>query len=296
MILVKLQGGLGNQMFQYATSRSLIKQPDKVQFDHTFLEQNNADKEHFTARKFELDIFKNIKANKTPKWKVNFFMSQSFSFRLLRLILNRRLLFIRQIENELITLPIHSKNGNLYLDGYFQSEKYFKPIRQQLLNEFEFPEFDPYNEDLKQQIIKSRNSVSIHVRRGDYIKSERILNVHGVLNYSYYQKAIDILNAVFTGLDFFIFSDDMKWAKETFKEYNTQFFDHNKGNESWKDMALMSYCKHHIIANSSFSWWGAWLSKNTGYTFAPSRWFNPLTVNFNIRDFIPDNWTILDVE
>ena len=143
-------------------------------------------------------------------------------------------------------------------------------------------------------MLKAPNAVSIHLRRGDYLKSEKVLSIHGVLSFSYYQKALHLLELTSNDLELFIFSEDIEWAKTKFKGYKAHFFDYNRGVNSWKDMALMTYCKHHIIANSSFSWWGAWLSKNSGIIFAPAAWFNPSNVTFNIQDFIPNNWTILE--
>jgi hypothetical protein len=296
MVLVKLQGGLGNQLFQYAAARSLINESDKVYLDHRFLEQNNTDNEHFTARRYELHIFKNLKAANASKWQINRFTSQSVYFRLLRRLFGYKVKYIQQQENEYVELPAVSANPKIYLDGYFQSEKYFQHLLPGLIREFEFPRLDDYNESLKQEIINTPNSVSIHIRRGDYLKSSKVSAIHGTLPYAYYQKAIDILSAKFSGLKLFIFSEDIEWAKEKFKGGNIHFFDHNRSADSWKDMALMAQCKHHIIANSSFSWWGAWLAKNKGDVFAPANWFNPLKVNFKIEDFIPASWTILDIE
>jgi hypothetical protein len=294
MIISKLQGGLGNQMFQYAVARGLCLTDDKVYLDHQFLEKNNADNEHFTARTFELCIFKNLKVSKANRSEINLLTSQKAYFKGVRFLLNYRSNYIRHHENEYLSLSNLSPNANVYLDGYFQSEKYFKHVRPQLLNEFTFPRFDAFNESLKQTILKAPNAVSIHVRRGDYLKSEEILNIHGVLPFSYYQKALHSLESSCSNLELFVFSEDIEWAKATFEGYNAHFFDHNRGANSWKDMALMTCCKHHIIANSSFSWWAAWLSKNNGDVFAPSAWFNPLNVVFKIQDFIPDNWIVLE--
>lgn len=297
MVIVKLQGGLGNQMFQYAAARNLIKNSEKVYLDYQYLNENNTDTEHFTARPFELGIFKNLKIEKVAGWRKKLLLSRRRPLRLLRALWKKQLQYIRQQENELVTFTPQQKNASLYLDGYFQSEKYFERLRKQLLHEFEFPEFDNFNESIKQEILKAPNAVSIHIRRGDYLKSEKILNVHGVMPYAYYQNALDTLALKFQDLELFIFSEDLEWVKTNFKQYNAHFLDHNRAVDSWKDMALMACCKHHVIANSSFSWWGAWLSQNdNGCVFAPASWFNPKTVNFNIADFIPERWSLLSFE
>ena len=294
MTIVKLQGGLGNQMFQYAAARGISN--EFIYFDHSTLEQNNSDTEHFTARNYELGIFKNIKAHKASSYQVKLFTDSSIFFKIPRFFLKP--LFIKQKENEYILFPERFRFKFRYFDGYFQSEKYFKHIQKQLLSEFEFPPFDIKNESLKTQIINTPNSVSIHIRRGDYLKSPFIFDVHGVLPLSYYYNAWQILQSTYSKLSIFIFSDDINWAKANlkFQKDNIHFISGNDSNNAWKDMALMCSCKHHIIANSSFSWWGAWLSNNSGKVIAPDRWFNPANVNFNIHDFIPNNWTILNVE
>ena len=298
MILVKLQGGLGNQMFQYAAGKSLVKNKKQVDLDHHFLNTNNTDTEHFTSRGYELNIFKNLKARKAKTWQIRFFTSQSVYFKLLHSFLKSSIKYIQQQENEYILFSNLKGKKHLYLDGYFQSENYFKNNREDILKDFQFPLLDPVNEALKKKISATPDAVSVHIRRGDYLKSKAILDIHGVLPLAYYLKAINILQAKYPSITLFIFSDDIEWAKEnlTLDHINISFIDNNHGANHWKDMALMSFCKHHIIANSSFSWWGAWLSETTGEVFAPSNWFNPVTVNFDIQDFIPDKWTIIHNE
>jgi hypothetical protein len=293
MLLVKLQGGLGNQMFQYAAARGISNTNEHIYFDDQFLEINNTDTEHFTARGYELKIFKNLKAHKATKHQLNLVKHPSVYFKISRFFLKTTV--VKQIGNEFIYFRKDAITSNLYLDGYFQSEKYFKHLRKQLSEEFEFPQFDTGNAQLKSKIINASCSVSLHIRRGDYLKSSIVFGVHGVIPLSYYYKALNILKLKYSNLSLFIFSDDSNWAKANFNvpEAETYFVTGNQFNNSWKDMALMKCCKHHIIANSSFSWWGAWLSQNNGEIFAPSNWFNAANVRFNINDFIPDNWQII---
>ena len=202
---------------------------------------------------------------------------------------------ILQDGNSLVELEQYRSLSYLYLDGYFQSETYFKNIRSQLLLELKFPELDQENDILKNMISESENAVSIHIRRGDYIRSEVISQVHGVLPTEYYQKALDILQSTYSRLDLFLFSDEIDWVKTNFRWNNSKihYVESNHGPDSWKDMALMIHCKHHVIANSSFSWWGAWLSERQGEVFAPINWFNSNKVSFQIKDFIPVTWTIV---
>lgn len=277
MVVVKLQGGLGNQMFQYAAARGLAGNGHAVYLDHHFLEENNTDKQHFTARKYALSVFPNLKARRAHRWQLK---------------LSR---ILRQYENELVSFPDREKRKIWYLDGYFQSEKYFKTLRSELLCEFRFPQLDDINERTRQLIAGTANALSIHVRRGDYLRSKVVEDTHGVLTKAYYEKSLNIIRKKYPDVILFIFSDEPGWARENLDmpDFKTYYIDQNQGSDSWKDMALMCCCKHHIVANSSFSWWGAWLSEKDGEVFAPAKWFNPAKVNFDINNFVPEKWTVI---
>lgn len=217
----------------------------------------------------------------------NLFFGKSLKNKLLRKFLYGNLTHIRQSENEIVHIP---EFKNIYLDGYFQSEKYFVHIREVLLAYFTFPNLDAENEIILKTINTAENAVSIHLRRGDYLKPE-VQKYHGSLPSKYYLEAINFLNENFEHCRFFVFSDDITYCKEIFKNIkNIEYIDHNQGKNSWKDMYLMTQCRHHIIANSSFSWWGAWLGKKDGKTIAPKNWFNKEVANFNIQDIVPKNW------
>jgi len=295
VVIVKLQGGLGNQMFQYAAATALLKDSEKVGLNLNFLTENNTDKENFTSRKFELGIFKNIRTYKAINAQVSLFKNTGVYYKFVRLFLRSRLKYIEQQLNEYIPFDQFNKKNHFYLDGYFQSEKYFAANRQQILNDFEFPPLDEANQATKNKILATDNPVSLHIRRGDYVKLQTVTDVHGLLPISYYNKAIEILQKQYPDITLFVFSDDIPWAKENLQvdTIPVNYMQGNSAVDSWKDMALMSNCKHHIIANSSFSWWGAWLSKQNGKLFAPEKWFNPQKVKFDITDYIPANWIIL---
>ncbi len=280
MIIIKLQGGLGNQMFQYAIARALVKEDQRVIVDLSFLRRNRSNTDTFTARNFELDLFSQLKVviypNILPKLHQDNLLSA-----VCRKILGVRV--VKQLEHELVKLPVSYKS--LYLDGYFQSEYYFKSIKKVLQSDFEFPLLNDHNVNIQQRIQASQQSVSLHIRRGDYTTLANVGQYHGVLPISYYTRAFDQLRS-FIGnhTDVFVFTDDPQWAKANLKIEDVEmiFVEGNGGSNSWKDMFLMSLCKHHIIANSSFSWWGAWLARDNGMTFAPKKWFNPEYVKFNI--------------
>ena len=291
-VIIKLQGGLGNQMFQYAAARGLVNGVGRIGLDTSFLLEHSSDTEHFTAREFELGIFRNLRVYSATAHKLSLFKSQTIFYKLLRAFQRRKPIYVKQPDANYMPLP-DSQQYQIFLEGYFQSAKYFEYIREQLLNEFEFPAMDDENKALQADICNTINAVSIHIRRGDYVRSGVIGSVHGVLPITYYQQAISYLKSRYSELRYFVFSDDINWAKENLNLEQVYFIGHNTGRESWKDMALMTKCTHHIIANSSFSWWGAWLAQRDGTTLAPAQWFNPRQVIFNIDDYIPQNWIVV---
>jgi len=271
MIVVKLMGGLGNQMFQYAAARALAIESGKdVVFDKYFLYEHNRSNETFTAREFELDIFPNIRCREIGKTLSHICQSRSFINRNLRKLF---LLF-----------------GNRYLDGYFQSEDNFVIRRETIISDFTFPELDSRNLDILQQIENAETGVSLHIRRGDYLK-KGIFEYHGVLPLNYYESAIKYLKEnISASIRIFIFTDDPDWAKDCFPLENAVVVEGNVGKNSWKDMALMTHCRHNIIANSSFSWWGAWLNRHPDKTvIAPAKWVKGRPENA-FGKLIPKGW------
>jgi hypothetical protein len=178
---------------------------------------------------------------------------------------------------------------NSYLYGYFQTEKYFENQREELLRQFSLKnQIDEKNSSIVKQ-LRLENSVSIHVRRGDYANSPfSLLNVE-----DYYQKAIEVILANVEAPVFYVFTNDSKWVEENFKALKIykSIVTLNTGNQSYKDMILMSNCKHNICANSSFSWWGAWLNTNPGkIVITPKNWFKSNEYVESIYDLIPDKW------
>ena len=294
MIIVKLQGGLGNQMFQYAAAKSLVTGNASVLLDYSFLSAHTESKVGFTARSFELGIFRHLKAKTASKWHLDYSKGTFLYNKILRNLLGHTPVIIQQRGMEYIDISPYKFSG-CYLDGYFQSEKHFVAIQDKIKNDFTFPELDKFNDQLKHRILSLENAVSLHIRRGDYLKSKQAENTHGIVPIAYYQMAIKDLRMKYPLAELFVFSDDISWAKTNLlgSGLKLNFIDGNCGRDSWKDMALMSCCKHHIIANSSFSWWGAWLSESNGQTYAPYKWFNPDFVEFKIEDFVPQNWTVL---
>ena len=174
-----------------------------------------------------------------------------------------------------------------YLCGYWQSEKYFKDIREVILKEFTFPiQAVKSNVKLTDQ-MKLENSVSIHVRRSDYL-TEQNLKVYGnICTEKYYSNAINYIEGIIDNPHYYVFTDDLQWAKEYFKGDNYTIVSENRGKDSYIDMYLMSQCKHNIIANSSFSWWGAWLNQNPDKkVLAPKKWFH----NHEKEEIVCEDW------
>ena len=177
-------------------------------------------------------------------------------------------------KNLLFDDNLKSLKGNEYVKGYFQTEKYFNEIRNTLLSEFVINQKTSLKTDeIAEQIKSLKNSCSLHIRRGDYISNKNTNSVHGTCDLEYYKRAIDIMNSKHSKISFFIFSDDISWTKENLKIENAFYVDLK--TIPHEDMYLMSLCNHNITANSSFSWWGAWLNKNETKTIiAPKKWFS----------------------
>ncbi len=294
MIVVGFIGGLGNQMFQYAFGLALSrKYNQRLYFDDTYYIINSKPKEQFTIRKLELKIFPNIQFKLAPKLLKEVIHCKSRVFLKLRKE-SKRYFEINQIENEFVNIPNLKTFSLNVLNGYFQCEDYFNFIKIELKVHFAFPELEGKNKVFEKKIIES-NAVSIHIRRGDYVSIDHASRYHGLLPLKYYYNAINLMKEKYENLTFFIFSDDIDWAKENLKFSNeiVYFISGNRDSDSWKDMALMTKAKHHILANSSFSWWGAWLADFNGTKIAPSNWFNPEFANFTIEDFVPDSWVII---
>ena len=164
----------------------------------------------------------------------------------------------------------------VYIEGYWQSYKYFEKFSNLVRSELTLGE-PPQGKNVElAQNIARENSVSVHVRRGDYVSNPVASSVHGFVGLAYYELALDCISREIDSPHFFVFSDDLSWARENLKfPGEVTFVDHNPGLAAYEDLRLMSLCKHHVIANSSFSWWAAWLSWMPGKkVFYPANWFS----------------------
>jgi hypothetical protein len=265
MVITKLQGGLANQIFQWSYGKYLSEKYNTPLYLDTTSYLNQVG---ITKREFSLNKFPNLKyqilpsdrnisnlSNEPEKIKLQT-ISDNFNF------------------NELN----YNNDSHYYLNGYWQSEKYFKDIEDNIRKELKIPK---HVLDKFSKLPINENNVSIHIRRTDYVK---LNDYHPVQSIEYYQKGLDII-AEYDNI--FVFSDDINWCKSNLQFDNMIFIE---GFDDVEDLWLMSLCKHNIIANSSFSWWGAWLNNNPNKkVIAPDNWFGQ-KVNINTNDLIPENW------
>jgi hypothetical protein len=275
MIIVKLMGGMGNQMFQYAFARSLsLKTNTEFKMDLSFLKRRDLGGT-FTYRDFDLDIF-NISENlikESPTDNLQTISEKMFSY-----------------SQETVDAIKQSIGNGLYLDGYWQSYKYFEEFNARIKKDFLFKNSIKNNEDtnVKNMIndIMTSNSVMLNIRRTDYLNN----NYHGVMGTEYINEASKIIESKIDNPKYFVFSDDIGWCKENLKLDNMIIVDHKyKGDKFDLYLQLMNSCKHFIIPNSSFAWWSAWLSDNKNkIVISPKSWFTDSNINTN--DLIPSNW------
>lgn len=275
-----LRGGLGNQMFSYAF---YIKLKCNFRFSHIVLEPSHC----FTVHQgYELpDVFTEVETKRTYKYYRR--IHKLFSVYFTKIFFK----VIKETCNwDFSGYLTSSYYPFLVYDGFWQSEKYFSSLKNEIINKFRFND-SLLNSNTRwlSEALSQENSVSIHIRRGDYLELEEFRNICTI---DYYRKAVSLIESRVHNPVFYVFSNDLKWVKDnlTFADFN--HVDWNNDRDSWQDMYLMTKCKHNIIANSSFSWWGAWLNENPDkMVIAPSRWFNSI----DAKDIVPENWIKIEV-
>lgn len=267
-------GGLGNQMFQYAVAQSIaLENSDSFKLDISAFDTYGL----FSYRLNEFTISENLASEKDVQKIIG-----RFSF---LLNLSKRLGFgnyYREKERTIYDSGVFQKE-NIYLDGYWQNEQYFSKYRDIILQAFTPKcEFSSQTK-LYQQQIENSDSISMHIRRGDYLKHDEI----GVLPVDYYKKSIDYFRKKNPICVFYVFSNDISWCKKSFNDIDNMVFVDSSESEV-ADLWLMSLCNCNIIANSSFSWWGAWLNQNPNkIIISPKQW---MRVNPNNHRWVPSNW------
>lgn len=299
MIILRVWGGLGNQLFQYSFAYALSKKNsceiilDKRFFEKDFLEKNK----RFTPQKFHLNLFKLKKIYKKKNYlnkkqisKINFLQKKQIN-RLIRLFpffyinIGNDTKYLKETRNKfkLINKNLISKK-NIYLDGYWQSSMYFSEFKEELSNIFT-KKNNHIDHLLKKIQFKKQNSIAIHIRRGDYSKTNSSFSNLYLLDLEYYNNAIKYyLNKVENPV-FYIFSNDFKWAKNSFANIkNIIYVNEEREFSDFDEFQALINFKYFIIANSTFSWWPAYLSKSKDkIVISPKRWFGN-------KDIIPSNW------
>ena len=282
MQIIWCSGGLGNQMFQYAFYRRLQLDGKSVTLDISGFN------DYGLHNGFELDKIFPVKINLADEVRVNNIKQKISHLSLLKKIWWKVFTNFRPVivqKNFGYSSRLSNLQGLKYLEGYWQSEKYFGTHSDTIRNDFKFPLLDIKNKDYADKISQVE-AVSIHIRMGDYVNHP----LHGgICTLEYYKKALSLIEEKVESPLFFIFSNDIEWCQNNLKLDKAIYVTGNEGKNSFRDMQLMSMCKHNIIANSSFSWWGAWLNNNPDkVVVAPSKWFNDKTIN--TKDLLPDSW------
>lgn len=288
MIIVNVLGGLCNQMFTYACGRRLAEK------FHTELLLNLSSFNNYRWP-YALDKF-NIRAEVNNRINTRLFeIGGSITNRLLG---RKTMVSIKGIKpvweyKAAFNPEIIDLHDNVFLDGYWASEKYFKDIADILRNEFTLREAISRNTMLWEDKIKSEEMpISLHIRRGDYLESDINRQIYAQVPVSYYYNGIELIrkNADISAL--FVFSNDIDWCKETFKfDIPVYYVTGNDEFHGYEDMYLMSLCKHNIVANSTFSWWGAWLNRyKEKVVICPKKFFNISDIWHDSSDIWPEEW------
>lgn len=284
-------GGMGNQMFQYAFGRCLAERYDTdLKMDLRFL-HDRTPRPGFVFRDYDLSIF-NIKENFANENEI-FYLKNRFSSQLIEKITNK---ILGRKSSYLLESNLNFDSNyfntpdNSYLEGYFQSENYFKPIEKKIREEFSFKNpIQNHSVDILNQ-IQSTNSICVNIRRADFVTND----FHGTCGVNYYHQAEEIIESKIENPVYYIFSDDMDWCRENIYFKNEfHFVGHiHKGDKFQDYLRLMSACKDFIIPNSSFAWWAAYLSKNENkIVVAPKRWNS--STEFDTTSLTLPNWILI---
>ena len=301
-VVVRLGGGLGNQMFQYAAALGLAVRQDKA------LKMEVSAFEAYEKRSYQLDCLKvpqDLYAG-APLFQP---ASNSIAARVLRRI--KRKVFKGYVFNKggafrkgVYCEPhfhfdpefFKLSGVEILLNGYFQSPRYFESVAQLLRERFQpAAPLSATAADWAAKIAASPCSVSLHVRRGDYLQAPYSA-LHDALDRSYYDRAVNLVQRLAgERVEFFLFSDEPDFIAEAFADLPGAYVVHSDPHKSWEDLFLMARCRHNIIANSSYSWWGAWLNPaEDKRVIAPARWFTPdKLATCNVLDIYPNHWILL---
>lgn len=277
-MVVELFGGMGNQMFQYALFLKLKHLGVDVKYDIS--EYDREDK----LRKYSLDVF-NINTENDSTIE-----GETLLFKIANRLQKNGLIFDEMVGDRVgyYRPEVFQQSKYTRIRGYWQNEMYFSDISDLVRCTYSFDEKKINNKNIELgKQMSSVDSVSVHIRRGDYLDEVNQKIYGGICDEKYYKKAISQIKSLVPGAVLYVFSDDLEWVKENIIKDDMTLIDWNKEDDSWQDMYLMSRCKHHIIANSTFSWWGAWLGNNDDkIVITPNKWF----ANRESTEIICDDW------
>jgi len=287
MIIAKLIGGLGNQMFQYAFGYNLAQLSGTgLKLDSAAFEKYKLHKvaiHHLNVNYNNLVIDEKVINNLTGEYGIKGILKKAK-------LVKPKIKIIKEETPGFRKELIKKYDEDVYLDGFWQSEKYFKGVENEIRKHLMVKtEPSPANRKML-SLIEKTNAISVHIRRADYVTNAKTLSFHGICSMEYYQKAAELIKSKVDNPGFFVFSDDIAWAKENINfNMQQQFADMNDADTNYEDLRLMYSCKHHIIANSSFSWWGAWLNPlKEKMVIAPQNWFSQ--PGLDARDIVPESW------
>jgi len=273
MKIVKFLGGLGNQLFQYAFFLALQQKFKHVKVDLVDFE------DYHLHNGFELEEVFKIKLPQLSTFETNIYTrnNNKWLWRKLRRLYNTKHIYLEETSPFSYAKEIFEDNKSRYYWGYWQHIDYINQVASLLRQHLIFPPFEDNENMLIQHLIQTQNAVSLHVRRGDYLQEPLFKDI---CTEEYYQKSIQYILENLESPLFIVLSDDISWCRSQFKDLNAIFVEHNSKSNSFRDLQLMSQCKHHIISNSSFSWWGAWLNDNSDkIVISPKKWINDATID-----------------
>lgn len=294
-IVTHLCGGLANQMFQYALGRVLsLRLQVPLRLNISAFSNSPETVAHVAWRLplFLHAVVDGIGVDATPPPALHKYLRRINQFAQTKF--NRKFPLFSGVVIEPhfeYWSGIERVGAPAHLYGYWQSEKYFSSYATQIRKDFAFPALSEGGaQALAARIKACTNAVSVHIRRGDYISNPQARAFHGLPGPDYYRSALEHIRTVVGNTTLFLFSDDPQWVRENFDPcgHGCEVVDLNQPDAPQHDMHLMSLCRHHVIANSSFSWWGAWLGSSGGITIAPKRWFADQRINTD--DIYPQAW------
>lgn len=297
MVIVKLCGGLGNQMFPYSAGRRLALHLDtQLKLDitgfHVYKERSELD-----FRQYGLHVF-NINESFASADEIRALATVTqggigaFVHRLFHSKAKRPKSYIKEKHVHFDPTILQLKD-DIYLDGNWVSWKYFEDIESTIRKDFTFKKSATGENRIFQEEIQTCQSISLHIRRGDYVNDPKTNAIHGTCSLEYYKNAIQYIDKRVKNPHFFVFSDDLDWTRDNLKtHYPMTFVDCNGPLDGHEDMRLMSKCKHNIVANSGFSWWGAWLNDNPDkIVIGPKKWVQ--SDKYKMHTLVPDEWVRL---